>query len=418
MPIFVAEYSDEFFEIPQGLRKGSKLSPLLFNLAVNDMWKYFQTAPHGPLGVTMITSLCEEYAGVWQYADDVALVASSPPELQRMLDCLQQYCSGKGLTINLQKTKIVEFPTSAQPAGTYQATAPEGHHVPIHTVHSFPYLGVPLDAELSMTAAVASAQGAFLGAHHYARRLSMTAAGLDLHKRLMLWKTYVGAQLAHKLPFLTATQVQGLQANVNRSLQLTFGPTSSPTALHIELHLPPLHLTQAAAIAKLYRRLQLADSNFQFGAIHTILMAEPRHTHKMSKGQKTALITLHLKHHFPYIQKRDLPAPTQRADQHALLNPLCPQSTLAPYRHAWNLLVTSSTKTVTKREFVTWMQSPQHHGKTYAELIPGIDNHCIGLSKPSWTSLGLLPRNNSKLLQIRTMAVDLMRHSRLLNTTQ
>jgi hypothetical protein len=28
---------DDFFDIPQGLREGSKLSPLLFNLAVNDM---------------------------------------------------------------------------------------------------------------------------------------------------------------------------------------------------------------------------------------------------------------------------------------------------------------------------------------------------------------------------------------------
>lgn len=28
---------DDFFDIPQGLREGSKLSPLLFNIAVKDM---------------------------------------------------------------------------------------------------------------------------------------------------------------------------------------------------------------------------------------------------------------------------------------------------------------------------------------------------------------------------------------------
>ena len=34
--------TDEFFDIPQGLREGSKLLPLLFNLAVNHMREYFR----------------------------------------------------------------------------------------------------------------------------------------------------------------------------------------------------------------------------------------------------------------------------------------------------------------------------------------------------------------------------------------
>ncbi len=90
------------------------------------MREYFRTAPGGALGVTMATPTCEEYAGVWQYADNVALVAPTPEELQRMINLLQQYCNNKGLTINLQKTKIVEFCTTTQASGTYTAYAPDG----------------------------------------------------------------------------------------------------------------------------------------------------------------------------------------------------------------------------------------------------------------------------------------------------
>jgi hypothetical protein len=100
-------------------------------------------------------------------ADDVALVASTPEELQRMIDRLQQYCNNKGLTINLQKTKIVEFRTTTQASGTYAAYAPDRQATTIQIVTSFPYLGVPLDYKLCMTAAVASLLGAFWGAHHY-----------------------------------------------------------------------------------------------------------------------------------------------------------------------------------------------------------------------------------------------------------
>jgi hypothetical protein len=246
----------------------------------------------------------------------------------------------------------------------------------------------------------------------------MTTAGLDIYERLMLWKTYVGAQLAHKLPFLTASQVEGLQADVNGSLQLTLGATASQTALHIELNLQPLHVRQAVSIAKLYGRLQAADSNFQFGALHTILMAEHRHTHKMSKAQHLALASLHLEQHFPYIRQACLPEPVRMADLQILNHPRRPQSTLAPYRHNWELLVTKAAKDATRKEHLSWLQGTDHHGKTYWDLVPQADTHRTGLSKPSWMSLGLRPSNNSKLLLIRTMAVDLMRHSRFLDKSQ
>ena len=85
-----------------------------------------------------------------------------------MIDQLQQYCNNKGPTINLQKTKIVEFCTTTQATGTYSAYAPDGQATTIQIVTSFPYLGVPLDDKLAMTAAVASLRGAFWGTHHYA----------------------------------------------------------------------------------------------------------------------------------------------------------------------------------------------------------------------------------------------------------
>jgi hypothetical protein len=104
---------DAYFAISQGLREGSKLSPLLFNIAVNDMQTYFESHQ---LGVHMQTKECQTYAGIWQYADNVALVAHTPEELQRMLDHLRSYCADHALIININKTKIVEYNNTLPPA--------------------------------------------------------------------------------------------------------------------------------------------------------------------------------------------------------------------------------------------------------------------------------------------------------------
>jgi hypothetical protein len=130
----------------------------------------------------MSTNICEEFAGVWQYADDVALVASSPSELQNMIKHLQTYCRDCALIINLHKTKIVEFKNQDQPSCSYTATTQDQTETPIQVVPSFPYLGLPLDYDLSMKSAMSSARGSFWGAHHSACWLGMTAAGLDIQE--------------------------------------------------------------------------------------------------------------------------------------------------------------------------------------------------------------------------------------------
>ena len=38
------------------------------------------------------------------FADDIVLIGRSPAQLQRLLDTLSTFCTGAGLTVNLDKT--------------------------------------------------------------------------------------------------------------------------------------------------------------------------------------------------------------------------------------------------------------------------------------------------------------------------
>jgi Reverse transcriptase (RNA-dependent DNA polymerase) len=43
------------------------------------------------------------------YADDLVLMAESPQELQLLLDCLYDFCSTCGLTVNVKKSEVVVY---------------------------------------------------------------------------------------------------------------------------------------------------------------------------------------------------------------------------------------------------------------------------------------------------------------------
>ena len=91
------------FLCKSGVKQGEPLSPMLFNLYVNDLSSILNDVNSDApvLGDSKISHLL--------YADDLLLLALTPNGLQKSLDALSHYCEKWKLNINIEKTKVLKF---------------------------------------------------------------------------------------------------------------------------------------------------------------------------------------------------------------------------------------------------------------------------------------------------------------------
>ena len=80
-----------------GLKQGCPLSPLLFNLYINEIAKHLSPTPEDSI------TLQNEKITHLMYADDLIILASSKEALQGKLDCLSKFAEIKELSINTKK---------------------------------------------------------------------------------------------------------------------------------------------------------------------------------------------------------------------------------------------------------------------------------------------------------------------------
>ena len=92
----------EGFEVRSGVRQGGVLSPLLFAVYLDDLFKDLEQ-----LGVGCYWR--HHYAGAIGYADDIALLAPSASALRMMLNVCQNFASSHSLTFNPDKTQLICF---------------------------------------------------------------------------------------------------------------------------------------------------------------------------------------------------------------------------------------------------------------------------------------------------------------------
>ena len=121
----------EWFQAMRGVRQGCTLSPCLFNLFAEAVMRRALEGFEGgfKMGGRRITNL--------RYADDIILIATSAEELQELLDRVNSACKEFNLTINVEKTKVMQ----CQKDGVLKI---EVDHRQLEVVEEFRYLGVLL----------------------------------------------------------------------------------------------------------------------------------------------------------------------------------------------------------------------------------------------------------------------------------
>ena len=94
----------QFFNLTKGVRQGCPLSPLLFNVYVNDIFSIIDSSTKCPVFINKGDNI-----NALMYADDLVLISHSVEDLQTKLNKLTKYCEQWKLQINTKKTKCVVF---------------------------------------------------------------------------------------------------------------------------------------------------------------------------------------------------------------------------------------------------------------------------------------------------------------------
>jgi hypothetical protein len=136
----------DFFECLQGVKQGCLLSPLIFSLFVSEVADFVRE--NGKHGFQLIPGLEEVF--LLLFADDIVLLSSTPAGLQNQITNLERASKSLGLTVNLDKTKVMVFRK-----GGHLAAGEKWHYEgkKIETVNSYNYLGFMLTTKLSSDSA-------------------------------------------------------------------------------------------------------------------------------------------------------------------------------------------------------------------------------------------------------------------------
>jgi len=136
--IKVSDRITNFFNYTKGVRQGCPLSPILFNLYVNDL---FEKINQGTLKDVFLNP--NNKVNALMYADDLVLISETKEGLQQHIDNLQEYCQKWKLNVNIKKTKSMVFNRGNK---LIKSSFYVGDTA-IENVKSFKYLGFTISAK-------------------------------------------------------------------------------------------------------------------------------------------------------------------------------------------------------------------------------------------------------------------------------
>ena len=137
----------EVIKVSRGLRQGCNLSPLLFDIYINDILNGCES-----LGVRLIGLNNHSREAGLLFADDLVLISNTRTSLQAALELLQTWADTNEMRFGVGKCGIMGFGTGANELLQTDPTRFRLHGAPVPIVDSYTYLGVPFQSPIDLTA--------------------------------------------------------------------------------------------------------------------------------------------------------------------------------------------------------------------------------------------------------------------------
>ena len=94
----------DFFDYTKGVRQGCPLSPIMFNIYVNDIFNIMNKNNKSDIFLDKGDKI-----NALMYADDLILLSETNEGLQAQINKLNDYCEKWKLEINEKKSKVMIF---------------------------------------------------------------------------------------------------------------------------------------------------------------------------------------------------------------------------------------------------------------------------------------------------------------------
>ena len=294
---------DDFFPIASGVREGSVLSPILFIIAVDDMFDFLQAKPYadpsrgaasrqnlsGPEGASHNRGsrraapglwISDVYLGLLQFVDDSALLATSPAELQFLIDRIAEYCALNRLSLNPKpgKTEVVEF--MCEPS-SFQYTVPTptqdnaNHRSKLRVNQGYRYLGWWLDKWLTLKPHVRETIAHIRAETAKVATMGGIPGGLPVQTAFQLWSALVLSHVHSAVSLIDLAQLEQIQTAVLESVQKLVGSSADPQAVLADLGQPDAITIRDLRVANLVNRLRTLPEYIVSAQLHRYLMSSP-----------------------------------------------------------------------------------------------------------------------------------------------
>ena len=206
----------ESFDVGVGVKQGCVMAPVIFNIYLAAATRLFRESfpVEQGIGITFRldgsifnlsrlkarTKVNRDFVTELQYADDCALVAHTPEDLQQSIIALCSIYSAMGLAVNTEKTEVLH-----QWFGTDHPVPPEiriGETV-LKTTNQFCYLGSILSSNCSVDAEINSRIGKACAAFAKLRKNVIHTHNLRLATRVAVYKAICISTLLYGLETMT-----------------------------------------------------------------------------------------------------------------------------------------------------------------------------------------------------------------------